>query len=129
MNNVDPTTFTTPEVNGTFNGWCGSCAPMSDADGDNVWDVVIDLANGTYEFKFSADTWNIQETLFPGDSCTNGNPQYTNRMLTVSGDTTLPVVCWGSCNSCSSGPSAYNVTFQLDMRGCLLYTSPSPRDS
>jgi hypothetical protein len=23
--------FTTPEVNGTFNNWCGGCAPMSDA--------------------------------------------------------------------------------------------------
>ena len=43
MNNVDPTTFTTPEVNGTFNGWCGSCAAMSDPDGDNIWDVTIDL--------------------------------------------------------------------------------------
>ena len=117
MNSVDPTTFTTPEVNGTFNSWCGSCASMTDIDGDNVWDIVIDLANGTYEFKFSADGWGIQETLFSGESCTNGNSQFTNRMLTVAGDTTLPVVCWGSCSSCSSGPPAYNVTFEVDMRG------------
>ena len=26
MSSVDPVTFTTPEVNGTFNGWCGNCA-------------------------------------------------------------------------------------------------------
>ena len=68
MNTVDPTTFTTPEVNGTFNGWCGNCAAMSDLDGDNVWDVTIDLANGTYEFKYSADNWTIQESLFYGES-------------------------------------------------------------
>ena len=117
MTTVDPTTFTTPEVNGTFNGWCGNCASMSDLDGDNVWDVTIDLANGTYEFKYSADNWTIQESLFSGESCTNGNTQYTNRMLTVSGDTTLPVVCWSSCSGCNSGPSSYNVTFELDMRG------------
>ncbi|MFL2567268.1 MAG: hypothetical protein ACJ0QK_00570, partial [Flavobacteriales bacterium] len=117
MSTVDPTTFTTPEVNGTFNGWCGNCASMSDLDGDNVWDVTIDLANGTYEFKYSADNWTIQESLFSGESCTNGNTQYTNRMLTVSGDTTLPVVCWSSCSGCNSGPSSYNVTFELDMRG------------
>ena len=32
--------FTTPEVNGTFNSWCGNCWAMSDADGDNIWDVT-----------------------------------------------------------------------------------------
>ena len=36
MNTVDPATFTTPEVNGTFNSWCGNCAAMTDADGDNI---------------------------------------------------------------------------------------------
>ena len=125
MNNVDPSTFTTPEVNGTFNGWCGNCAAMTDGDGDGVWDVTIDLANGTYEFKYSADNWTIQESLYSGDSCTNGNTQYTNRMLTVSGDTTLPVVCWSSCSGCNSGPSSYNVTFEVDMRGVTdPYTIP-----
>ena len=73
MNNVDPATFTTPEVNGNFNGWCGSCAAMSDPDGDNVWDVTIDLASGNYEFKFSADNWGIQETLLSGSWCTVTN--------------------------------------------------------
>ena len=35
MNEVaDP--FTTPEVNGSFNGWCGGCAPMSDPDLDGI---------------------------------------------------------------------------------------------
>ena len=106
MSTVDPTTITTPEVNGTFNGWCGNCAAMSDLDGDNVWDVTIDLANGTYEFKYSADNWTIQESLFSGESCTNGNTQYTNRMLRVSGDTTLPGVGWSSCSGCNSGPSS-----------------------
>ena len=125
MSDVDPLTFTTPEVNGTFNGWCGNCAAMSDLDGDNVWDVTIDLANGSYEFKYSSDNWTIQESLYSGDSCTNGNTQYTNRVLTISGDTTLPVVCWSSCSDCNSGPSSYNVTFEIDMRGVTdPYTIP-----
>ena len=125
MNNVDPTTFTTPEVNGTFNGWCGNCNPMSDADGDNIWDITIDLANGSYEFKFSADNWGIQENLLSGSWCTMTNWGFTNRTLNVSGDTTLSVVCWESCSSCSSGPSAYDVTFELDMRGVTQpFTTP-----
>ena len=122
MNNVDPATFTTPEVNGTFNGWCGSCAAMTDADGDNVWEVTIDLANGPYEFKYSADGWGIQENLLPGSWCTVSNFGFTNRTLNVIGDTTLAVVCWESCSSCGSGPSAYDVTFEVDMRGLLKAT-------
>ncbi|MBK7442882.1 MAG: hypothetical protein IPI65_15520 [Bacteroidetes bacterium] len=48
MNEVaDP--FTTPEVNGNFNGWCGGCAPMSDPDLDGIWEVTIALAPGNYE--------------------------------------------------------------------------------
>ena len=69
MNNV--TGFTTPEVNGTFNNWCGNCWAMTDANGDNVWDVSARvLKNTAFEFKFSADNWSIQENLFSGDSCT-----------------------------------------------------------
>ena len=29
-----------------------------------IWDITIDLANGSYEFKFSADKWGIQEIYF-----------------------------------------------------------------
>ena len=37
MNNVT-TSFTTPEVNGTFNGWCGNCWAMNDLDSNNIWE-------------------------------------------------------------------------------------------
>ena len=126
MNTVDPSTFTTPEVNGNFNGWCGSCASMSDPDGDNIWDVIITIdANTNYEFKFSADNWGIQESLLPGTPCTVTNFGFTNRTLNVLGDTTLPVVCWESCDDCNTGPSAYNVTFEVDMSGVTSsYTTP-----
>ena len=33
--------FTTPEVNGTFNSWCGNCNVMTDADGDGIWTVTL----------------------------------------------------------------------------------------
>ncbi|MFM7726131.1 MAG: hypothetical protein ACKO7B_05490, partial [Flavobacteriales bacterium] len=32
--------FTTPEVNGSFNNWCGNCFPMSDVNGDNIWEAT-----------------------------------------------------------------------------------------
>ena len=72
--------FTTPEVNGTWNSWCGNCNPMNDADGDG-YETTIPLLSGNYEYKYSADTWSIQEMNDPNASCTNGNTTYTNRSL------------------------------------------------
>ena len=97
--------FTTPEVNGTWNNWCGNCNPMTDADGDGIWEATIPLLSGSYEYKFSADNWTIQEMNDPTASCTNGNATYTNRVLSVgTADITVPVVCWGSCDPCFYSP-------------------------
>ena len=94
--------FTTPEVNGSFNNWCGNCWAMSDPDGDNIWEASgVVLKNSDHEFKFAADNWAIQESLFSGDPCTVTNFGYTNRSLNVSGDTTLGVVCWESFTVCN----------------------------
>ena len=62
--------FTNPEVNGTFNGWCEAWS-MTDADGDNIWEFTALLAPGTYDFKYSADNWSIQENLDTTLSCVN----------------------------------------------------------
>ena len=93
--------FSTPELNGTFNSWC--CNAMSDSNGDNIWDVTVKLQSGdTIEYKYSADSWSIQETNDPNGFCNNGDPNFTNRVLIVPvNDTILPDVCWGSCDTCS----------------------------
>jgi len=117
--------FTTPEVNGTFNGWCGNCTPMTDANGDNIWEVTIPITAGTYEYKYSADNWGSQEALVSGTSCTVTNSGFTNRTLTVGSTAmTLPVVCWQSCLSCSATPTPVDVTFQLDMTQQTGFTTP-----
>jgi len=118
--------FTTPEVNGTFNNWCGSCAPMSDEDGDGVWELVIDLVPGSYEYKFSADNWNEQETLISGSECTITAGQFVNRILAVEAtDAVLPIVCWGSCAACGEGPTVTNVLFRLNMNDVTeAFTTP-----
>jgi hypothetical protein len=104
--------FTTPEVNGLWNNWCGNCNAMSDANGDGIWEVTLPLLEGsTQEFKYSADAWTIQEMNDPTAPCTNGNATYTNRVLVVPvADTTLPVVCWSSCYGC-----AVDVTLKVNM--------------
>ena len=122
MQNV--TGFTTPEVNGTFNGWCGGCAPMTDANADGIWELTIPLSGGSYEFKYAHDAWLGQEALTEGSACTTTNFGYTNRTLNVNADVTLPVVCWASCTSCDLAPVTYNVTFQVDMQNVTGFTTP-----
>jgi hypothetical protein len=102
---TDP--FTSAELNGTFNGWCGNCDAMSDVDGDNVWDVTVSLTPGdSVEYKYSADSWAIQEMNDPGAPCTNGDSTYTNRVLVIpASDTILGVVCWASCDPCVVPPT------------------------
>jgi hypothetical protein len=96
-------TFTTPEINGTFNNWCGGCAPMSDTDGDNVWEITVSLPVGTHEYKFAYDSWAGQETLTSGSICTVTADGFTNRVITVSENIVLDEVCWESCEACIIG--------------------------
>ncbi|RMH54563.1 MAG: hypothetical protein D6679_13420, partial [Candidatus Hydrogenedentota bacterium] len=39
-------------VAGSFNNWDMNATPMSDADGDGVWEAVVDLAPGEYQYKY-----------------------------------------------------------------------------
>lgn len=37
---------------GTFNGWSTSATPMTDEDGDGVWEVAVPLPPGEHQYKF-----------------------------------------------------------------------------
>ena len=64
MNQYDETyTYSGVFINGSFNGWCGDCLPMSDPDGDGVFEATVDLPGDTIEYKFTVDGWNDQEEL------------------------------------------------------------------
>ena len=112
--------FTTIELNGTFNGWCGTCNPMTDL-GDGIWAVTLPLENGPIEFKYTFDNWTGQEDLAPGSACTVTIDGNTNRFLEITADTIMPVVCWESCAACTGMPSSVDVTFQVNMSE---YTEP-----
>jgi hypothetical protein len=90
-------------LNGTFNGWCGTCTPMTDANGDNVWDVTLPLGLGAIEYKFTVDGWNDQEMFVGGEPCTVTNGGFTNRSYTVAAAATVAEVCWESCADCVAG--------------------------
>jgi hypothetical protein len=91
-------TFSNMYLNGNFNGWCGACALMTDDNSDGVYEITITLAEGQYEYKFTANDY--FETLEAGTFCTLTTDQFTNRVIDLSGDTVLDAVCFESCNAC-----------------------------
>src|SRR6056300_112145 len=104
MNNVSAS-FTNVYVSGTMNSWSGNSNQLTDADGDGVYEGVISLTAGSYEFKFTYDNWTGQESLDPtaDAACTMTTGSFTNRYITIgSSDTTPPEVCWESCLSCNA---------------------------
>jgi 1,4-alpha-glucan branching enzyme len=121
--------FTTPTVNGTFNGFSGTANPLSDPESDGIWSTTINLPDGIYEYKFAYDNWAGQETLIPGSSCTVTSSGYTNRRVVVSADATLPVACWGSCSNCAAALLPKNVTFRVDMQNVTGFTTPEVNGS
>ena len=116
--------FNTVNLNGSFNGWCGSCASMTDEDGDGVFSCDVELNGGAIEYKFTVDGWTDFEMLEVGAACTVTLDGYTNRTLEVSGDEELPIVCWNSCHPCIPGCTDadacnYDQTVDFDNGSCF----------
>ena len=132
LRNQNTLTYVNPELNGSFNSWCGNCAQMTDVNNDSIWEITIPILEGTgpvsglpgWEYKFSADNWNIQESLFSGDPCVFSAFGFSNRFINVTKDTILDPVCWQSCNDCYAPQTAYNVTFRLDMNNNSNFSVP-----
>ena len=93
---------TSPGVNlmGTATDWAAG-APMSDDDGDGIWTLTLNLAAGSYEYKFRI-----------GDGGWEG---IGNRQLTVVAETPqeLPAVCFNSAEPCGAVVAPGDVTFQI----------------
>ena len=105
-------------VSGTFNNWCGNCDPMSDLDGDGVWELTKAMMAGTHEYKFTANNWQNQEEFAqatPGCTVTDPSGVYTNRELTVvdGTDMVLETVYFNMCPqpfTIPASPTQHNVT-------------------
>jgi len=107
--------FTTVYVSGNFNGWAGDANPLTDEDGDGVWEAIIPLDDGNYDFKFQVDSWAVQENWDTTASCTQAfgdNGEFINRVISVSGDTGA-CFKWNSCEACEATVVLPNVTFSV----------------
>ncbi len=104
MNKVT-SSFIIPELNGSWNAFCGNCEPLTDSDGDNVWEKTISLFTGSYEYIYSADSLTIQENINTNATCSNGSFVMPRRFLNVGAQNIiLPIVCWESCEACNDFP-------------------------
>ena len=89
----------------SIDGWDGASVEMTDGDGDNVYDVTIELAPGLHEYKFNNGGWDGTEALDATEDaqCTITTDGFTNRVIeldaTVS-EVQAGTVCFNSCEEC-----------------------------
>jgi hypothetical protein len=113
---ANPTT-TNVYVFGSWSGWSNWPGDlMTDANGDGIFDKTLALQSGNVEFLYVcvSPTDTTKEQLNPAWLCTNGNGQYTNRVLAIGSNDTTVCNNWASCTTCGQTPTPYvNVNFQL----------------
>jgi hypothetical protein len=97
--------------------------------GNGIWSITLDLAAGSYEYKFiNGNVWDITE-FFPADApCVQGT--FGNRSITVANaNEILPVVCWNECVACGQGctdPTACNYDAGATLDGPCTYPNFIP---
>ena len=107
-------------VNGSFNGWCGACNPMSDANEDGIWELTIELGAGSYEYIYTTNGWDGSQAGAPiGSECDFlSTDSYGNYGFTIDGeDILLDLYCFGTCYDECVQPVPVDVTFNVDMNG------------
>ena len=96
-----------------WNGWnMAAFNQMTDSNGDGIYEVTVDIAPGSYNYRVTIGLdWNAFENL-TGTSCGAG-PQGADRTIVVTNtDKVLDVYCFNSCSACLSN---VNVTFRVNM--------------
>jgi hypothetical protein len=91
------------DVAGTINGWAGG-DKLTDPDSDGIYTVTMTVDSGDIEYKF--------RSFFQGNTGWEG---VANRMATISGNTTIPLVCFNGTAPCTPKPADAPVTFVVDM--------------
>ncbi len=97
---------------GTFNNWSYSATPMTLTGAGAVYEVTLDLEEGSYqEFKFVNGNSPAEAEVVPEGCASNGN-----RYITIPSDNlALDAYCFGECVTCGEVPEFFTVTFRVDM--------------
>lgn len=101
-------------IAGDLQGWDPAATELLDEDGDNIYEVVLELNAGTYNFKYiNGNAWdgdgNDNESV--GAECNVGG----NREASFNTDTIVQF-CYNQCEAnCVAYPDAAEITFVVDM--------------
>ncbi len=101
-------------VFGSWSGWQNWPGDLMASIGNGYYATTLYLPSSTvYEFLYTNGVGPTKEVLDPAWPCTNGNGQYTNRVLTLGNADTVVCNAWQSCNTCTVASSTVNVTFRV----------------
>jgi len=111
---MDP--ITSVSLAGTFNGFDASANPMTDDDGDMIYEVTVGMTAGQQDYKFVVNG-TFEEFAEATDGCTMAFGEFINRVVDVTGgDQDVATVCFESCEDCSINTidlDVYGVAFEL----------------
>jgi hypothetical protein len=98
-------------VFGNWNNWGNWPGDLMTSLGNGLYSFDMPLTSGTtYEFLFVSGSTPVKEVLNPAWSCTNGNAQYTNRVLVVGSSSSTICYKWALCDPCGGSS-----TTQVDL--------------
>ncbi|MEM9822605.1 MAG: T9SS type A sorting domain-containing protein [Bacteroidota bacterium] len=104
----DPIAPIAPSVISTFNMGNAGANILTDPDGDGVWCTTVNLAPGTYVYKFFDQAENPQREDLTGLPCTTTDPFFGSeefRFVDVMASTPVTVTNgWESCASTCTPP-------------------------
>lgn len=112
--------FASNVIGQTLSDWIPGTIIMTDGNNDGIYDITLDILEGTYEYKYVNGTvWGQEETI--PSTCSVNN----NRQLIVESPSpiTLPVVCFSGCSSCQPLLPPVNVTFRVEMSDEIVNTN------
>ncbi len=103
--------FQAADGNTTASDWTPGVTLLTDPDMDMVYTYTASLPAGTYQYKFINGTAWGQDESVPG-ACASGG----NREVVISGNTTIPEVCFALCTTCPTINDTVLVTFSVNMK-------------
>ena len=107
-------------VFGSWSGWANWPGTAMTSIGNSTYEATIQLLENTnYEYLFVNGGTPTKEVLDPAWLCTNGNAQYTNRVINTPSVDVTTCSKWASCDPCS--PTSINEITTTDLQ--LVYAN------
>lgn len=112
-------------IAGSFQGWNPSGSPMTD-EGNGIWSITLPVQEGEQLYKFiNGSDWPQEESVPEACGISNGFGAF-DRSISVSGDATIPTVCYSGCDACSgelgctyANAENYNALATIDDGSCI----------